>query len=353
MGKRITINDVAVAAQVSNGTVHRALYGKPGVSETVRQRIVKIAHEMGYEPNIVASSLKKKPHRVVVAFPGPTQENRFFYGELWNGYRSFYKELTTYNLEIIEAPYYNDEVNSFANNLKTLMRQYQGDIHGVISGGKLLEKDIQVVKKLIQNEVPVVLVSEGQENLDCLCCVQSEHWLDGQMAAELLTMQIPDSGSILLCAGDVSLSSNCENTEGFEAFIKENGLKHRIIKIYGMENNDIVYQRVMDVLRNDESVKGMYSVSARHSLVLAKAAETCGLARKVRIIGSDLYPESVEYMRRGVIQFIIDKNPRKQAEVGLRHLMNYLIRRELPVESREYLASTIVCRSNLRKYVDR
>ena len=109
------------------------------------------------------------------------------------------------------------------------MRQYQGDIHGVISGGKLLEKDILTVKRLIENEVPVVLVSEGQENLECLCSVQSEHWLDGQMAAELLTMQIPDESSILLCAGDVLLSSNCKNTEGFESFIKESGKKHRII----------------------------------------------------------------------------------------------------------------------------
>lgn len=351
MGKKITINEVALAAQVSNGTVHRALNGKTGVSDAVRERIIKIAREMGYEPNIVASSLKKKPLRVVVAFPGPTQENRFFYGELWNGYRTFYKELVTYNMEIIEAPYYNDEVNSFSNNLKTLMRQYQGDIHGVISGGKLLEKDILTVKRLIENEVPVVLVSEGQENLECLCSVQSEHWLDGQMAAELLTMQIPDESSILLCAGDVLLSSNCKNTEGFESFIKESGKKHRIIKIYGMEANDVVYKRVLDVLKNDDSIQGMYSVSARHSLVLAEAAEACGLEGKMRIIGSDLYPESVEYMKKGVIQFIIDKNPRKQAQVGLKRLMDYLIRKEQPLESNEYLASTIVCRSNLRKYV--
>ena len=59
MGKKITINEVALAAQVSNGTVHRALNGKTGVSDAVRERIIKIAREMGYEPNIVASSLKK------------------------------------------------------------------------------------------------------------------------------------------------------------------------------------------------------------------------------------------------------------------------------------------------------
>ena len=50
MEKRKTIVDVAAAAQVSTGTVHRALYGKPGVSEEMRKKILKIAWEMGYQP---------------------------------------------------------------------------------------------------------------------------------------------------------------------------------------------------------------------------------------------------------------------------------------------------------------
>lgn len=351
MEKKITINDVATAAQVSSGTVHRALYDKPGVSEAVRKKIVRIANEMGYQPNLVASSLKKKPLRIVVAFPGPTQDNRYFYGELWNGYRQYRKELIAYNLDIIEAPCYNDEVNSFADNLKSIMRQYQGEIDGVIGGGKLLEKDQQTACRLTENGIPLVLVSEEVEGVDCLCSVQSEHRTDGRMAAELLTAQIPEDSSILICAGDVLLPSNIENTMGFESYLREQDAHNKLIKVYGYRGIDNVYERVLDTLRADETIKGLYSVNARCSLFLARAVEEAGLVGKVRIIGSDLYPESIRYMEKGIINLIIDKNPRNQAIVGLKRLLNYLIRREEPLEKEENVVSTIICRSNMDKYV--
>lgn len=351
MERRITINDVAKAAQVSNGTVHRALNGKPGVSDAVRQNIIRIAHEIGYEPNIVASSLKKKPYRIIVAFPGLTKENRYFYGELWNGYRELKKEMMAYNLDIIETPYYDDEINGFASNMKLLMRQYHGEIDGVIGGGKFQERDICVAEQMVSNEIPLVLVGDGMDEVDCFYSVQSEHSLDGRMAAELLTSQLPEGSSILLCAGDVLLPSNCANTAGFEAFIQESGKDYKVIKFYGIDDLGAMEYRIEDVLLHDGNVRGLYSVSARGSLPLAQAIERCGKKGEVRMVGSDLYPESIDYMRKGIIQFIIDKNPRHQAATGFRCLVDYLIRKKMPQKKDDYIISTIVCKSNLEKYI--
>ena len=230
------------------------------------------------------------------------------------------------------------------------MRQYQGEIDGVIGGGKLLEKDQQTACRLTENGIPLVLVSEEVEGVDCLCSVQSEHRTDGRMAAELLTAQIPEDSSILICAGDVLLPSNIENTMGFESYLREQDAHNKLIKVYGYRGIDNVYERVLDTLRADETIKGLYSVNARCSLFLARAVEEAGLVGKVRIIGSDLYPESIRYMEKGIINLIIDKNPRNQAIVGLKRLLNYLIRREEPLEKEENVVSTIICRSNMDKY---
>ena len=50
---RVTIADIAKRAGVSVNTVSRALSGKDGVSEETRAKIVKIARELNYRPNLL------------------------------------------------------------------------------------------------------------------------------------------------------------------------------------------------------------------------------------------------------------------------------------------------------------
>ena len=57
---RVTIADVAAQAQVSVNTVSRALSGKDGVSEVTRARILQIAQNLNYRPNILARSMRQE-----------------------------------------------------------------------------------------------------------------------------------------------------------------------------------------------------------------------------------------------------------------------------------------------------
>jgi DNA-binding LacI/PurR family transcriptional regulator len=56
-GGRVTIRDIAERAGVSKGAVSYALNGRPGVSDDTRDRILAIAHELGWYPNRAARSL--------------------------------------------------------------------------------------------------------------------------------------------------------------------------------------------------------------------------------------------------------------------------------------------------------
>jgi LacI family transcriptional regulator/LacI family repressor for deo operon, udp, cdd, tsx, nupC, and nupG len=53
----VTIKDIAKSAGVSHTTVSRALKGNPAISAETRDRIQKLAQEMGYTPSAVAQSL--------------------------------------------------------------------------------------------------------------------------------------------------------------------------------------------------------------------------------------------------------------------------------------------------------
>ncbi len=57
MGRYTTIKDIAKVAGVSHTTVYRALNDKPRISQSTKERIISIAQEFNYHPNVLARSL--------------------------------------------------------------------------------------------------------------------------------------------------------------------------------------------------------------------------------------------------------------------------------------------------------
>lgn len=57
---QVTLKDIARRAKCSITTVSRALHGYDDVNEQTRQRIVRIANEMGYQPNAIARQLRSQ-----------------------------------------------------------------------------------------------------------------------------------------------------------------------------------------------------------------------------------------------------------------------------------------------------
>ena len=60
MKKRTTIKDIARIADVTPGTVSLALNHRPRISQQTREKILKIAEELNYQPNYLARGLRRK-----------------------------------------------------------------------------------------------------------------------------------------------------------------------------------------------------------------------------------------------------------------------------------------------------
>ncbi|MBQ8003764.1 MAG: helix-turn-helix domain-containing protein, partial [Oscillospiraceae bacterium] len=57
--KRASVKDIAARLHISLSTVHKALTGKPGVSEARREQVRSVAEELGYVVNTAAQSLAR------------------------------------------------------------------------------------------------------------------------------------------------------------------------------------------------------------------------------------------------------------------------------------------------------
>lgn len=113
MAKKVKLSDIAECLSVSTVTVSKALAGKSGVSDELRQEIVELAAKMGYEKDV--KSKEKESHSI-----GVLVEERFVSGEqsfYWNLYQRFSYNAIRKNaaayLEVITPEM--EEENSFPN----------------------------------------------------------------------------------------------------------------------------------------------------------------------------------------------------------------------------------------------
>lgn len=65
MTERVSIRDVAAAAEVSIGTVSRVLNGSGYASQAVRQRVQQAIARLGYEPDFTARHLRTGHSRTI------------------------------------------------------------------------------------------------------------------------------------------------------------------------------------------------------------------------------------------------------------------------------------------------
>ena len=89
--RRVTIKDIAREAGVSKGAVSYALNDRPGLADTTRERILRIADELGWRPNSAARSLSASRANacgLVLARPARTLAVEGFFPEFLAGVES-------------------------------------------------------------------------------------------------------------------------------------------------------------------------------------------------------------------------------------------------------------------------
>lgn len=344
--KRVSIKDIAEKTQVSAGTVHRALNGKAGVGDTTRQYILDTAKELGYQPNYIASSLKRKPLRIVVAFPAYTDHNRFFYPFVWKGFRKCMEEMIDYNVETIEVPYYGG-MGSQKNELLAVYDRYEGMIDGLITIGHISNQDAYAVKKFVDNGCTVVLACDDNKNTGRKCCVIADFVRTGMMAAELIAGRVPKNSKVLIMAGNPTVQSHYETVQGFERYLEQENYPLEIIRVYGQDGDETVQSQIIQRFRENPDIAASYSVNARNGVVLCNAAREIGVEKEMIIIGSDVYSESIENCKQGILNNVVYKDPFQQGYLATKTLLDYLIKNEEPSSDVLYVRTEVLFKSNI------
>ena len=182
MAKAVKLADIAQQVGVSAVTVSKALSGQKGVSEEMRQRIQKLADELGYkQPSAIRERIKRQSYHIGVLIP-ETYLDKYdsFY---WQMYQQVSACALSYECFTMM------EVIRFRPNcqleLPKLMKEQK--VHGVIVIGKISSEYLSMLRS--DECIPVVCLdfTDERQSIDAVVS-------DSYYGAYYLTNYLMDQG---------------------------------------------------------------------------------------------------------------------------------------------------------------
>lgn len=349
--QKTTLKDIAAALNVSPTTVHRALTGKSGISDQMREAACRLAAEMGYSTNLAAAALKRKPIQVGVLLPDSIMENRFYYASLWAGIHNFMAEVANLNVSLKE--YYYPLIPGYHGmKLKEIYENHLSELNGLITLGVDHNQSAYFMGKIKKAGIPAVILGSDLYSDARICCVKACDTMAGSLAAELLTAFLPRGlhTSILLTGNPIGESGMVDqywNLAGFQDYIQN--LTEPIImhSAYCSDTNQLCELTAPYLNQEDTLPYAIYSSSARHTVQMCHILSERGLGGRIRLIGNDNFPESTQAIRDGILTATIDKKIVYQAYTAARVLIEYLTRNSYPESELMQIRPEILMKSNL------
>jgi LacI family transcriptional regulator len=344
-----TLKDIAQATQVTTTSVHRALHGKPGLSDATRAEILRVAAEMGYQADYKAALMKRRDIRIAIVMPEPTFDSRYYYNNLWKGARAFLADRGEFSITPLEYPY---PLAQGANGaaLKDIFEKHAGNLDGLLTIAVDHSQSPLFIEKLADKGVPVVFVGGDMYADKRLCCVKAYDGMAGSLAAELLTAF--DCGAEprqVIVTGDFAqtgMRDQQHNVAGFEAYLSAHAPHAGILRIHD-EDPVAARAQIEEALGRHPDVHAIYASSARHTVRMSEAVLALGLQGKIKLIGSGLFEESAALLKQDVLTAIIDRRIPRQSYLAMKVLFDYVFKGESPADRNIYVKPAVVLKSNV------
>lgn len=345
--KIIGVKEIAKRANVSIATVDRVIHKRSGVSPKTKSKIEAIIKELNYQPNILASRLASgKVFNIAVLIPKGSEETDFWDAPL-KGIRRAESEIKQYGIKIETFLFDLNDRESFTKQGKLV---HEKKIDGVLLSPSFIEESIEFVKICRNRNIPFVFIDSNIKEKNSLSYIGPHLFQSGYLGAKLCTFGPYKGNKVMM----VNISKEINNygytqiEEGFKAYYKDHKDGKEIVRL------DI---RQSDYLSVAKEISKAFKAHPDIAVIFVTNSRVFSVARyleeyhkkKVHLIGYDFLKGNVEYLKKGIIDFLICHKPEEQGYKGIMTLYHKLAL-SLPIEKIYFMPIDIITKENQEFY---
>lgn len=343
--KQITLKQIAEKAGTSVGTVDRALNNRGRISEQTKEKVLKIANELGYQPNKIASALSRsKALRIAVLYP---KFPDYFQCQYLSGLEKAIGHFSHYKIEVI--PYRCDNMSP-QSQIDIIKNIDFSNIDGFSLNASSPELT-PYIDRIADMGIPVATFNSDVHDSKRLFHVGMDPFTAGRISCNLMAKILREKGKIWIMPGFNSVLSHRERILGF----LETAARYPDIEIIQegeyLDDEAIAQECTADMLKKHKDIKGIYVVSCPGTVGVGLHLEQLSPEGRPILVGYDTSEDIRDLLNKDICTFSIYQNPAAQIHYALVYLVEYLMFGNLPKQENHFLPPQVVVRENIDYYM--
>jgi LacI family transcriptional regulator len=226
---------------------------------------------------------------------------------------------------------------------KTVEKVLDFDCNGLLFAPIFYEESVRFLNEYEKKNIPVVMIDSNISNNEEHAYVGQDAFQSGYLAGRLISFAVNTERQVLIFKITREIESTSvylQRIDGFYSFFKD----HNELTNFKFSEVTIKDTGIDQLSLEMFLVINSVFVPNSRAYIVARFLEENNI-KGVRIIGYDLLKENIEYLNKGIIDFLINQRPEEQGYMGINHLYRKLVLQEA-VENTNYIPLEIILKEN-------
>lgn len=337
---RVTMKEIAERAGVHQATVDKVVHNRVGVSDEVRAKVQAIIDELGYKPNPTGRVLQRqgKKYRIYAIL---VDVDALPY--LKNGIEQGLKEWAGFDIEVTHAVTGFQEAKRQSEYIdKAVLDKADGIILSPINADCVR----RAIDRAADVGIPVITTDSDIDGSRRTCCVSIDSAKASRIAGRLIGQFLNSQGKIAIISSAIETENNNYyvrmREQGFTDFIRREYPEIEIVScIESFEDPQITYRKTTELLKEQPELRGLY-ITCGGVAQVGRALIESGRADSIRVLCYEDYPEIVELIRQGVVDWTLGGEKAAQGSLPVKLIMDQLVFGRKPATDRIFTDTRIL-----------
>ena len=226
----VTIQKIAELSGVSRGTVDRVLHGRPNVNPMIREKVVRAAEKLGYQPPAPSKSADCRQAAILI----PQWTDGHFNRQIVSGIRKALRYIADPAFVLAEQPL---RTMTMQELLRAMDEQIRSGVDGLIIRAENTPEVRAAIEQAVQQGVTVITYDADVPHSGRLCHAGQDLVRAGAIAAGVMARLIRPPEHVLIVTGNLRMEAHKGRVDGFCRRLLELGFSEDAYRV--IETNEM------------------------------------------------------------------------------------------------------------------